>query len=48
MITPHTPKILYKKFYFFSQSIRMSRENVNFGDKKIEKVTSVKTKKLPR
>ena len=28
-------KFLYKLFSFFSQSIRMSRKKVNFGDNKI-------------
>ena len=49
MITLHTPKNRYKNIYiyFFSQSIRMSGKNVNFGDKN-KKVTFTKTKKQPR
>ena len=35
MITLRTPKIVI--YIFFSQSIRMIRKNVNFGDKKIKK-----------
>ena len=34
-----------KAFTFFSPSIRMSRKNKNFEDKKIKKVTFIKTKK---
>ena len=45
MITPHIPKLLLKKFYFFSPSIRVSGKNVNFVDEKIKKVTFIKTKK---
>ena len=36
VITPHTPKLLQKDF-FFSYSIRTSGKNVNSGDKKIKK-----------
>ena len=40
------PKLLLKKFSFFSlQYIRMSGKNINFDDKKIKKVTFIKTKK---
>ena len=45
MTTPHTPKLLLKDVLFFSPNIRMSRKNVNFGGKKIKKVTFTKTKK---
>ena len=46
MITLCIPKLLQKKFYFFSlQYIRMSGKNINFEDKKIKKVTFIKTKK---
>ena len=45
MITARIPKLLLKKFYFFSlQSIKMSGKKISFDDKKIKKVTSVKTK----
>ena len=44
MITLQIPKIVRKKKNtFFSPSIRMSGKNVNFGDKKIKKVTFIKT-----
>ena len=47
MITAHIPKLLLKKFYFFSlQSIRMTGENINFDDKKIEKSDFYKNKKI--
>ena len=37
IIITGVPKLLWKKFYFFSlQSIRMSRENIKFNDKKIK------------
>ena len=35
----------YKK-YFFSSSIRMSRKNINFGDKEIKKSDFYKNKKV--
>ena len=41
-------KFLYKIFSFFSQSIRMSRKNVNFGDNKILKSDFYKNKKVSR
>ena len=45
MITARIPKLLLKKFYFFFlESIRMSGKKIGFDDKKIKKVTSVKTK----
>ena len=38
-------QIIIKKNYFFSsQSIRMSRNKINFDEKKIKKVTSTITK----
>ena len=40
----YTQNCYIKIFTFFSPSIRMSRKNVNFGDKKIKKVTFIKTK----
>ena len=46
MITLCIPKIVIN--YLFSPSIRMSGKNVNVGDKKIIKVTFIKTKKQPR
>ena len=37
-MTTRIPRLLLKKFYFFSQeSIRMSRNSINFGNKKIKK-----------
>ena len=46
MIPLCIPKLLQKKFYFFSlQCIRMIGKNINFDDKKIKKVTFIKTKK---
>ena len=46
---PVHPKSLFKKFTFFSSNIRMSGQNVNFGDKeKSKKVTFTKTTKWPR
>ena len=46
MIIPFTPKIV-KISTFFSSSMRMSRKNVNFEDKKKKKkkMTFIKTKK---
>ena len=35
----------YKKKFFFSLSIRMSGNSINFNDKKIKKATSTKTRK---
>ena len=47
MITLHIPKLLLKKFYFFSlQYIRMSVKNTNFDDKKILKSAFYKNKKI--
>ena len=46
-ITPCTPKIIIKKFYFFfPSSMRMSGKNVNFGDKIIKKINFYKNKKV--
>ena len=45
MLTLRIPKLREKKFIYFLLCIRMSRKNVNFGDKKIKKVTFTKTKK---
>ena len=39
-------KLLSKKFYFFSSSIRMSRKSVNFENKKIKKSDFSKNKKV--
>ena len=44
VITPCTPEIIIKKFYFFS-SIRTSKKNVDFGDKIIKKSGFYKNKK---
>ena len=46
-MTTHIPRLLLKKIYFFSsESIRMSRNSINFDNKKIKKVTSTtKTEK---
>ena len=46
MITPCIPKLLLKKIYFFSLLyIRMSGKNINFEDRKIQKVAFIKTEK---
>ena len=37
-----------KDFTFFSLSIRMSRKNVNFGDKKVKKSDFYKSKKVTK
>ena len=48
MITPHIPKLLQKNFVpFFSPSIRMSRKNINFEDKKNKK-SDLKNKKVTK
>ena len=45
IIALRIPKLLQKKFYFFSlQYIRMSGKNINFDDKKIRKSTFYKNK----
>ena len=47
MIAPHIPNLLYRKFYFFSLLfIRMSGNNINFGDKKTKKGDFCKNKKV--
>ena len=43
-IPPQTPKL--QKIYFFSPSIRMSGENINLEDKKVEKIDFYKIKRL--
>ena len=49
MITLHVPKLLLKKFYFFSLlSTRMSGRNINFDNKKILKSDFYKNKKVNR
>ena len=45
MLTLRIPKLREKKIIFFLLCIRMNGKNVNFGDKKIKKVTFTKTKK---
>ena len=48
-ITLCTPKIIIKKFYFFSpSSIRTSGKNINFGDKKLKKSNFYKNKKVTK
>ena len=47
MITPFTPKIV-KISTFFSSSIRMSRKNVNFENKKNLKKDFYKNKKVTK
>ena len=50
MIALCTLKIVIKKkfTFFFSASIRMSRKNVNFGDKNINKSDFYKNKKVTK
>ena len=43
--TLRTPKLLQKKITLFLSSIKMSRKNVNFGDKQIKKSDFYKNKK---
>ena len=46
IITLCIPKLLQKKFYFFSlQYIRMSGKNINFDHKNSKKVNFTETKK---
>ena len=48
MITSQTLELLFKKllnYFFFKPSIRMSENNVNFGNKKIKKVAFTRSKK---
>ena len=47
MIIPFTPKIV-KISTFFSSSMRMSRKNVNFEDKKKKKNDFYKNKKVTK
>ena len=49
MITLRISKLLFKKNYFFSLLyIRMSRNNINFDDKRIKKSDFYKNKKVSR
>ena len=40
------PNYYKKKLLLFSSIIRMSRKNVNFGDKKIKRISFYKNKKV--
>ena len=44
----YTQIVIKLFFFFFSSSIRMSRKNVNFGDKQIKRIDFFKRKKVTK